>query len=553
MTGRRGRLRRGKGATDLLEEAVHLLRGSPPGILLAYLAGSLPFVAGLLFFVASMSRGSRAPALLPGAAMGLALLFVWMKAWHAIFARGLGGRLRGEPTPLPSPGRLVHLAARQALLHATGLFVLPLAAIALLPLGWAVAFYQSATALDDGGGGLAALVRRALRQAALWPAQNHLLLGIVSAFWLFVLVDVAIALPLLPWLARTLLGIDTIALGPWAIFNTTFLAAVLALSWLCVDPIVKAAYVLRCFLGESLETGTDLRAELRALPAKGRACAAALLLLILAGGVLPCRADGRDAAPPAPARGTVSPADLDRAIGDVVGQPEYDWRLPRDRDRDDEEPSWIAGFIRDAFRAIGKGIRKIGEWIGKIVAWLRDLFPDSGDEEPGARPARGVAAPVTWLLAGLAGAAVFALAILLWRSRRRAGAKETPAASPRAAVPDLSGGAVRADLLPSDEWLAVARDLTLKGDLRTALRALYLAGLSHLARLELIVLALYKSNRDYENEFGRKGRAHPEALASFSRNVAAFDKAWYGAHEVDGETLAVFRANLERIMSLAPK
>jgi hypothetical protein len=115
------------------------------------------------------------------------------------------------------------------------------------------------------------------------------------------------------------------------------------------------------------------------------------------------------------------------------------------------------------------------------------------------------------------------------------------------AKPDLRDENVGADTLPEQGWLTMAHELIAKGDLRLALRAFYFAGLAHLGTRELISIALFKSNREYENELRRRARAYPDALAAFSQNVAAFDRAWYGLHEVTTDLLEDYQANLHRI------
>ena len=114
-------------------------------------------------------------------------------------------------------------------------------------------------------------------------------------------------------------------------------------------------------------------------------------------------------------------------------------------------------------------------------------------------------------------------------------------------LPDLADETVTASQLPENEWLKLARDLMGKGELRLALRALYLASLAHLAQRELIRIARFKSNRDYEQELRRRARALPELQAAFTDNTSLFDRAWYGLHDVTQEVLQRFQANLERI------
>jgi len=79
------------------------------------------------------------------------------------------------------------------------------------------------------------------------------------------------------------------------------------------------------------------------------------------------------------------------------------------------------------------------------------------------------------------------------------------------------------------------------------LRASYLAGLAHLGQRELISIARHKSNLDYERELQRRARSREELLSAFDANLEAFERAWYGLHEVTRDMLTGFNANLERI------
>ena len=114
-------------------------------------------------------------------------------------------------------------------------------------------------------------------------------------------------------------------------------------------------------------------------------------------------------------------------------------------------------------------------------------------------------------------------------------------------MPDLRSDDIVADHLPEDGWLKLARELMEQGELRLALRASYLAGLAHLGHRQLITIARHKSNFDYERELRRRARTRDELLSAFDENLDAFERAWYGLHEVTRDTLGGFNANLERI------
>ena len=259
------RHRSGRPALDLIEEAVHLLRTAPAAALSAYYLGSLPFVLGLLYFWADMSRSPFARQHVVEAALGVGLLFLWMKFWHALFARRMRAHTAGELLPPLGVKSGLHLLFTQATLQPLGLFVLPLAALPVLPLPWVYAFYQNLTALADADAPSArALLGKAARHATLWPGQNYLALLFLGAFGLFVFLNCAITSAVLPMLLKSLFGIETVfSRGGMAILNTTFFAVMGGVTYLCVDPILITVYVLRCFYGESIQSGADLRAELQ--------------------------------------------------------------------------------------------------------------------------------------------------------------------------------------------------------------------------------------------------------------------------------------------------
>src|SRR5713226_6356882 len=125
-------------ALELIEQAIHLLRAAPSIVFAIYYAGALPFVLGLLYFWTDMGRSPFADQHLAGAALGLSVLFLWMKFCQALFARRLSALLSGQPVRSPAfrrPGlaRLARIFIAQAVLQPTALFHLPLALIPVIP------------------------------------------------------------------------------------------------------------------------------------------------------------------------------------------------------------------------------------------------------------------------------------------------------------------------------------------------------------------------------------------------------------------------------------
>jgi hypothetical protein len=249
---------------DLIEEGFHLLRSSSASALTAYFIGTVPFVLAFLYFWSDMSRSAFAKDRLFIGALGLTILFVWMKAWHSVFAQELLKQVAGHPPPRWSLRWLIRLGADQAPFQALGLFLLPLAFMIALPFGWVFVFFQNITILGGQNRGSRDLAVRAWQQARLWPGENHALLGILwGLFAPIVALNLFFTLIGVPILLKWLLGIETaISQSPESALNSTLLAGVAGVTYLCVDPIVKAVYTLRVFYGESLRTGADLRADL---------------------------------------------------------------------------------------------------------------------------------------------------------------------------------------------------------------------------------------------------------------------------------------------------
>jgi hypothetical protein len=557
----RDNLRHGRKATDLIEEAVHLLRHAGAGTLAAYYAGALPFALGLLFFWSDMARSPFAPGHLAEGSLGLAVLFLWMKFWQTIFIGGLRARLSGASAPKLSLARCRRILIAQTALQSSGLFILPLALIPTLPFPWVYAFYQNISVLGDlEVQGLGDLCKRAWRQSVLWPRQNHFVLSITAGFALFVFLNWLTAGFALPQLVKMLFGVETVfSRGGTAMLNSTFFAATLTLTYLCVDPLMKAVYTLRCFYGESVTSGEDLKAELKQYHAAPGAVAACFALVLLLGGAQPLHADTTATAAPGaqPATQTISPPALNKAIEQTIDQSKYTWRMPREKlAADNDEPP---GILSRFFDRVAKMLREwakavlqwLWKWFSKLLDWLDRLFHK---HHPGQSPESsgyGWIMALQILLYTLLAAVVVALAWMIYRAVRNRRKPAVVVAEAIQSTPDLTDENVGAEQLPEDGWTKLARELLARGELRLALRAFYLASLAHLAEKNLISLARFKSNHDYERELRRRAHSFPALVGIFGENIAVFDRSWYGMHDVTGDLVNEFAANVERLKGTA--
>jgi len=521
-------------AIELIEEAVHLLRRASPGTLALYYLGAVPWVLALLFFWAHTTWFAPTPATVAWAALGLAALFVWLKVAQVEFCARLWAQRLGQLPPRLGLRREWQVAEQQLRLQPWGLPVLLLAAVVSLPFGWLYAFYQNAVVL----GGISrerniGLRDEAWAQAMAWPKQNHVGLLCLSLLALAILGNVATAFWVVPWLANRLLGIDNLfGTRGWWMVNTTFLASVVMLAWLAVDPLMKAFYVLRVFHGRARSTGEDLLEEF-ATAKIGRRVALAVLALALCWPATPRLAAAPIPPPAAPKR--IDPAELNRAIDQVLAQRDFEWRLrpvPAPAQAEEEATGPIARFFRTGVKIVGEIGRAIGWGVGQGIDWLDRVFhlkDQSGRMRTGSTGLSWALLRVMlYLLIAAAVVLIGVVAWMMWKQSRREGSPTVKARAIAAAAPDLNDENVQAAYLPADGWLALARERMAAGEWRLALRALYLATLAGLAADGLISLAKFKTNLDYERELRRRALTRNELVARFAARRKMFEDVWYG-------------------------
>jgi hypothetical protein len=576
---------------ELLEEAIHLLRSSPMQVLACYYIGSLPFVLALLYFLADMSRSAQASWHLPGASLGLCILFVWMKCWHGVFAGRLMASFGGQEAPSWTAGSIARLVLAQGTVGPVGLAVaamamfpliglyvrsqsvpvlvsmVPLGGILLFVLSWPYAYFQGATVLLGNPaacrrGGLS-LFGAPARAASYWPGQNVQALLLLSMLGLLVWMNIAQAMLLPPLLAKEFLDVETVfSRGGFDPSNTTFLAISLSLTYLLVDPVVKAFYTLRCFYGLSFHNGQDLLAELKAAVRSTKTIGVLAIVLVLA--LVSSRAWAGDqvragetaatqpAAVNSPAGG-ISPGKLDDSIKKVISRREYAWRMPTPPERQHERAGWlesVIGWLDSVRKAVGEALAKAWHWLGELWDKLwgkKESKPDGFTVGGSGTDWSGALTVIIYILVGLAVAAV---AALLWVTIRRRRAADKPReSSPAGAAPDLGDENVGPQRLPEQGWLDLARQMLSQGDRRLALRALYLASLALLSERGMISVAKFKSNRQYQLEVQKRAPA-PAVGEAFGANVTFFEDAWYGMHDVTETIVERFLANQNTLRSV---
>lgn len=555
----------------IVEEATHLLRRSTATAWAFYYWGTGPFVAYLFFFWSDMSRSSAAESRVLESSLILALLYVWMKVWQALYCEQLMAMIEGKETLAPMKLRgWLRLIASQAWVHASMPWLLTLASIAVLPMGWAYAFYHNVTVFAAehfrDGGRTKPLLNKALTQSHYLPGQNHTMIGLLTVVGLLVYLNLFASFATLCILLKAFTGADNeFTRQPMLYMTSSFQTLLIGLSYLVVGPLAKALYVLRCFYGAARKSGVDLEVRLREL--RGQATVILIAFSVLCAN--PAQAKIGDAVPPStkisteklsqkmPVGKTNTPpvlnvhgVELEQKIKDVLSSSEYQWRFPREHPAAAESQSWFGKIIRDFTDWMGSAMSSIARFIGGLLDKLFHRDSQVNDEKtPGSS---AWLASLEWIIYALIGVIVATLAVLLYRTWQRS-REEAPVVAEAEAAPEinLESESILATQLPEDEWLRLAREKLDAGELRLALRAFFLATLAHLGEKRLIAITRSKSNGDYLRELGWRSRGREALSANFTEQVRTFDRVWYGWHEVDAGTVSRFAQNHEQILSHA--
>jgi hypothetical protein len=548
--------RKEKEALEIIEEATHLLRLSPISSFVLYYAGTIPFIIGFLYFWSDMSRSPFAYQYSAKAALSMTFLFIWMKSCHVLFSTQIRTRIHKDSSADFSPATFFRLLVVQTAIQPTGFIILPLAFIFALPFGWVYAFYQNVSYFGNGESvDIKSVYKNSIQHAMFAPKQNHVLLLVISILGIFLFLNTGLLIIQLPHLLKMLFGAETAftKAGHIMFFNTTYLAVTCSIVYLLLDPLIKTVYALRCFYGESLQSGNDLKIEL-----KSSRSASKSLLMLLTCSTLICSSAfysnvyASDSNNAGVRSSPVSPSELDRSISEVIVKNEYTWRMPRERPDIKEDKGLLETFIDGIIDTVISWLKPVKKWIKNIIEWLIEKF--SNVEHRPAQTGKQWEKTVKMLLYIIMGLLVTLLILFIfkeWKRRRTSPLQEARDTMPL--TPDINDENVSADELPANRWLDMARELMEQGNNRLALRAFYLACLAHLSCANLIKISNFKSNHEYESELTRTAHNLPELLSSFSGNIIIFEKIWYGMHEITADIQNDFNINQERIMAIAEK
>ena len=167
--------------------------------------------------------------------------------------------------------------------------------------------------------------------------------------------------------------------------------------------------------------------------------------------------------------------------------------------------------------------QRVGRWISEqwtaFKDWLDRIFSFGGRAGP------GTARFMMWVvLAALIIGIAYVLAYAIRRGKWGKGSR-----GQRRPERTVSTDALEERVEDPDSLLAVARELAASGQFHRAYRAIFLAILLRMDKVELIRFDRSRTNGEYL----RSLRAHPDVLAWMRPLANDFDFRWYGGHPVD--------------------
>src|SRR5216684_1392253 len=548
---------------EALERGFALFRSTFAREAWRYYTGAAPLVLCFIpmWVVNGQIRISDGALLMEAALLtGAYLLRAWMVASYVqrVRERAFGvprPRLAGASAQLAAMGRLL---AWKINLSATALATLPTVAGA----SWFYSACQFASLEAQEDGAERHSFTDCLALASQWFGGGLLLFLMLFPLWIAVWLNGLILAIILPHLLHSILGVNTFLSTPMGMFalfrSSAFWLSLFAGAWLALDPIVKCTFVVVYQHLRSRREGDDLLGLLASLPreqkkkaqmiastaAGGRVMIGALVVLaaILAGASQTATAGATQ-------------ASLTRSSTETLGDSAREARIQKLRQALDEEsqraiyrwhdaqhPSpatWFEKLLSKIGHAISRAWTALWNTLRKL--WPRGLNLSVGKEKRGWQ--------LKDLRLWLALIAIFTLAVgalLFWLRRRREAGKLSVLVA-TAPMPDLSDAA--ASERSENEWFALAERLEGEGDLRLALRAVYLGLLAGLAQREWLTIRRDRTNREYIDEFTRRWRRRPQAAIEarveipekLRSSLRLFDRVWYGSHALTPVAVAAYR------------
>jgi hypothetical protein len=217
------------------------------------------------------------------------------------------------------------------------------------------------------------------------------------------------------------------------------------------------------------------------------------------------------------------------ALLDALGEP------PTATTTGDAQQQLEAVFNREPF-VNQSAPNLLDQLVERVLQWLADRFaPVFG---PGSAAAFRALSPLGWLLLGAGVLLVIGLLVYALRGVRGTVLRDQQV---RQAAEERA--------LSSTDARARAQELLNNGDVRSAVRYLYLSSLLWLHEHKLLRYERSLTNREYLAQVQNNPGLH-ERLAPV---VSTFDRVWYGKRPIDNEALRAYQDQVDALRREEPR
>jgi len=578
-------------AFELITESFILIKNLPILQIGSYYIGTMPFMIVFLFFWATMSFNPDGINQLGLYSIILVILFIWMKTWQAIFTQNLKKQIYQEKVSYKVRD-FIRITKIQLLTQPIGIISVPLSIFTLFFFPLFYSYHQNLTVLSTSDDEISEIRRKAWKFAGTERKQNLLLTWLLSPYQLIfglsllllilpiieksvpevpfyllfsfgligliplnpfgfaVALNISVFIFQIPYLLKIFFGFETIFTisGPY-FFNTTFLMVIIVFTYLCLDPLIKAVYTLRCFYLETKVNGDDIKLKLNSIIHKKniKTIFSSMILLLFFLCTFSKLNAVNDLVNDSADNLEISKSDFDKAVESTFQKSIYKWRIIDDNKRIDEDKNSF-------FYSIKTTIRKIVKFFAKIIRKIIEFF--TGEEQSIKYQKKSkidfsISLKIILLLLIII-SVVLILKIFIKFQRKE---KETLQNEMEEIIPlpDLKKDEVNIQQYSDSGWMDLAKEYEEKGDLLLALRAIFLAILAFLASQKLITLKKFKSIRNYKDELFRKVHQNQDILNIYIENAYIFEKIWYGNETVNLEIIQNLKIDFRILKTNAKK
>lgn len=454
-----------------------------------YLTGIVPFQVFLVYFFLELGYSGDAEKKVFVLSMIAFFLYCWLKVFQSIFSTYFYCLLQEEPVKVSFGIKEIFY---QICVQASSLVVYMLGFVIFFTLQASYNFYNYSLIVTPEK----QKMDFSERLKSDWTNgkslfDNAKLSIYFSGIILFVFINVISLIAIMPFILKTLFGIDTIFLKTMnGFFNLITFIIILNLTFLACDPFFKCAYSLRYFYKISLPKGGDLQFRLK------RILKISILFLLIFNifSISSVRAND----------------NTEENLKEVLNQKKYQWRDGKKLQIEKLENSYLE------------------ELINNFLDWLfnRKINKDVPNQSSKATTINSdFLTPMLKILLIVFIATLCAFLLRNYKLNKKIKDDEikTELQKPVIKKPEEDFF----DKYKEDEWAKAARELMQQGDYRGAIRALYYQVILCLGEKNLLIIQRYKTNSQYKQELKNRAHSLPEVNNHFINIVLIFEEAWF--------------------------